>query len=126
MAAGVGVTVWCIVVSLRARKAPNSPTDRWGRPAGSGCKCWPFHVLLVLLSQPGHPALVPLWIMLGRWGRGTQQGFSTSLYRLLVACLLSKLCHAVVELVVLHRTLGGLSHYLRSLETYGLALHHLC
>ena len=42
MAVGVGVTIWCIAVSLRARRPPNGtgPGRCGGRPAGSACRYW--------------------------------------------------------------------------------------
>ena len=102
MAVGVGVTVWCIVVSLRARNTPNGP-DRpmWGEELGRRADTRLFHVLLVLLGQPRHLLWFPLWIMLGRWVAGPTR-LSPPAHRLLVgAAFLSKLCSCVVELVVL-------------------------
>jgi hypothetical protein len=46
MAVGVGVTIWCVVVSLRARKSPSGP-DRpmWGEASWVG-----VHVVAFSLS----------------------------------------------------------------------------
>jgi hypothetical protein len=69
MAVGVGVTVWCIVVSLRARKFPNGP-DRpmWGEASWVGVQILAFSMSHWFFSVNRATLLwFPLWIMLGRW-----------------------------------------------------------
>jgi hypothetical protein len=86
MAAGVGVTIWCIVVSLRARKYPNGP-DRpmWGEASWVGVQILAFSMSYWFFSVNRATLLwFPLWIMLGRWVAGPTR-FSPPAHRLLVA-----------------------------------------
>jgi hypothetical protein len=86
MAAGVGVTVWCSVVSLRARKYPNGP-DRpmWGEASWVGVQILAFSMSYWFFSVNRATLLwFPLWIMLGRWVAGPTR-FSWPSHRLLVA-----------------------------------------
>jgi hypothetical protein len=93
MAIGVGVTVWCIVVSLRARKSPNGP-DRpmWGEASWVGVQVLAFSLSYWFFSVNRATLLwFPLWIMIGRWVVGlSHAGSSTSgsrpWHRVLVAC----------------------------------------
>jgi hypothetical protein len=85
MAAGVGVTIWCIVVSLRARKSPNGP-DRpmWGEASWVGVQVLAFSMSYWFFSVNRATLLwFPLWIMLGRWVAGPTR-FSPAAHRLLV------------------------------------------
>jgi hypothetical protein len=85
MAAGVGVTIWCIVVSLRARKAPNG-TDRtmWGEASWVGVQIVAFSMSYWFFSVNRATLLwFPLWIMLGRWVAGPTR-LSPPAHRLLV------------------------------------------
>jgi hypothetical protein len=86
MAAGVGVTVWCIVVSLRARKSPNGP-DRtmWGEASWVGVQVLAFSMSYWFFSVNRATLLwFPLWIMLGRWAAGPTR-ISRQAHRLLMA-----------------------------------------
>jgi hypothetical protein len=86
MAAGVGVTIWCIVVSLRARKYPNG-TDRtmWGEASWVGVQLVAFSMSYWFFSVNRATLLwFPLWIMLGRWVAGPTR-LSPPAHRLLVA-----------------------------------------
>ena len=87
-----------------------------------------LHVPLVLLSQPRHPALVPAMDHARSLGGGTVEGFSTCPSAAGGGCLHGRNCaHALVELVVFHRSLGELnllSEILRN--SGGPALDHLC
>jgi hypothetical protein len=86
MAAGVGVTIWCIVVSLRARKYPNG-TDRpmWGEASWVGVQVLAFSMSYWFFSVNRATLLwFPLWIMLGRWVAGPTR-LSPPAHRLLVA-----------------------------------------
>ena len=85
MAAGVGVTVWCIVVSLRARKHPNGP-DRpmWGEASWVGVQILAFSMSYWFFSVNRATLLwFPLWIMLGRWVVGPTR-LSPPVHRVLV------------------------------------------
>jgi hypothetical protein len=85
MAAGVGVTVWCIVVSLRARKSPMGP-DRpmWGEASWVGVQVLAFSMSYWFFSVNRATLLwFPLWIMLGRWVGGPFR-ISAPAHRLLV------------------------------------------
>jgi hypothetical protein len=85
MAAGVGVTVWCIVVSLRARRQPNGP-DRpmWGEASWVGVQLLAFSMSYWFFSVNRATLLwFPLWIMLGRWVTGPTK-LSPPTHRLLV------------------------------------------
>jgi hypothetical protein len=86
MAVGVGVTAWCIVVSLRARRSPNGP-DRtmWGEASWVGVQVLAFSMSYWFFSVNRATLLwFPLWIMLGRWVAGPSR-FSPPAHRLLVA-----------------------------------------
>lgn len=86
MAAGVGVTIWCIVVSLRARKYPNGP-DRpmWGEASWVGVQILAFSMSYWFFSVNRATLLwFPLWIMLGRWVAGPTR-VPRPTHRLLVA-----------------------------------------
>jgi hypothetical protein len=86
MAAGVGVTIWCIVVSLRARKVPNGP-DRpmWGEASWVGVQVLAFSMSYWFFSVNRATLLwFPLWIMLGRWVAGPSR-VPPRAHRLLVA-----------------------------------------
>jgi hypothetical protein len=96
MAAGVGVTVWCIVVSLRARKHPNG-TDRpmWGEASWVGVQILAFSMSYWFFSVNRATLLwFPLWIMLGRWVAGPTR-LSPPAHRLLVVAAF------VVEIVLM-------------------------
>ena len=110
MAVGIGVVAWCIAVSIRARRRRAATLGRGqlGRGPGAGV----LVVLLVLLSQPGHAALVPAVDDGGPLGElaaagplhsgrppGARRG---GVHR-------RDSADAVVELAVLHRTLGQLT-----------------
>jgi hypothetical protein len=86
MAAGVGVTVWCIVVSLRARKYPNGPNrPMWGEASWVGVQILAFSMSYWFFSVNRATLLwFPLWIMLGRWVAGPTR-LSPPAHRLLVA-----------------------------------------
>jgi hypothetical protein len=86
MAAGVGVTIWCIVVSLRARKYPYGP-DRpmWGEASWVGAQILAFSMSYWFFSVNRATLLwFPLWIMLGRWVEGPTR-VPRPTHRLLVA-----------------------------------------
>jgi hypothetical protein len=86
MAVGVGVTIWCVVVSLRARKSPMG-TDRtmWGEASWVGVQILAFSMSYWFFSVNRATLLwFPLWIMLGRWVAGPPR-FSWPSHRLLVA-----------------------------------------
>ena len=86
MAAGVGVTIWCVVVSLRARKYPNG-TDRpmWGEASWVGVQILAFSMSYWFFSVNRATLLwFPLWILLGRWVAGPTK-LSPLAHRLLVA-----------------------------------------
>jgi hypothetical protein len=96
MAVGVGVTIWCIVVSGRARKAAGSVLrqaqhpygsrlDRtmWGEASWVGVQVLAFSLSYWFFSVNRATLLwFPLWIMIGRWVTGG----SRPLHRVLVAC----------------------------------------
>jgi hypothetical protein len=86
MAAGVGVTVWCVVISLRAGRSPNGP-DRpmWGEASWVGVQVLAFSMSYWFFSVNRATLLwFPLWIMLGRWVAGPSR-VSRTAHRLLVA-----------------------------------------
>jgi len=86
MAAGVGVTVWCVVISLRAGRSPNGP-DRpmWGEASWVGVQVLAFSMSYWFFSVNRATLLwFPLWIMLGRWVAGPSR-VSPTAHRLLVA-----------------------------------------
>jgi hypothetical protein len=86
MAVGVGVTVWCIVVSLRARKAPMGPErTMWGEASWVGVQVLAFSMSYWFFSVNRATLLwFPLWIMLGHWVAGPTR-LSPAGHRLLVA-----------------------------------------
>jgi hypothetical protein len=95
MAVGVGVTIWCVVVSLRARKSPNA-ADRpmWGEASWVGVQVLAFSLSYWFFSVNRATLLwFPLWIMLGRWVARPSR--VPQLHRVLVACAF------VVELVLM-------------------------
>jgi hypothetical protein len=99
MAVGIGVTIWCIVVSLRARKSadpvsllipgetspPSPPVSRptmWGEASWVGVQVLAFSLSYWFFSVNRATLLwFPLWIMIGRW----IEGGSRPLHRVLVA-----------------------------------------
>jgi Mannosyltransferase (PIG-V) len=86
MAVGVGVTIWCIAVSLRARKSPNT-ADRtmWGEASWVGVQVLAFSMSYWFFSVNRATLLwFPLWIMLGRWVAGPSR--YPNVQRVLVAC----------------------------------------
>jgi mannosyltransferase PIG-V len=116
MVAGVSVTIWCIVLSLRARKAVHplspsrgalSPSTRvlcpskgapsvlrqaqptyWGEASWVGVQVVAFSMSYWFFSVNRATLLwFPLWIMLGRWV--TSPGHSPRLHRVLVGCAFS-------------------------------------
>jgi hypothetical protein len=85
MAVGVAVTIWCIVVSLRARRSPDGP-DRpmWGEASWVGVQVLAFSMSYWFFSVNRATLLwFPLWIMIGRWVAGPTR-LSRSAHRLLV------------------------------------------
>jgi hypothetical protein len=86
MAVGVGVTIWCIVVSLRARRSPNGPErTMWGEASWVGVQVLAFSMSYWFFSVNRATLLwFPLWIMLGRWVAGPYR-VSPAAHRLLVA-----------------------------------------
>jgi len=90
MAVGVGVVIWCIVVSLRARKSPSGP-DRamWGEASWVGVQVLAFSMSYWFFSVNRATLLwFPLWIMLGRWVAGPSK-ISPVVHKLLVAAAFS-------------------------------------
>jgi hypothetical protein len=108
MAVGVGVTIWCIVVSLRARKSQNGP-DRpslyqqtmWGEASWVGVQVLAFSLSYWFFSVTRATLLwFPLWIMIGRWVAGpshavTSTSRSRPWHSVLVACAF------VIEIVLM-------------------------
>jgi hypothetical protein len=87
MAAGVGVTIWCIVVSLRARKSSDSGPTMWGEASWVGVQVLAFSMSYWFFSVNRATLLwFPLWIMLGRWVAGASNADARPLRRVLVAC----------------------------------------
>jgi hypothetical protein len=99
MVVGVGVTIWCVAVSLRARKQPNRPNrppldqqTMWGEASWVGVQVLAFSLSYWFFSVTRAILLwFPLWIMIGRWVAGpSQAGSSISRSRpwhpVLVAC----------------------------------------
>ena len=85
MAVGVGVTIWCIVVSLRARKSPGSDRTMWGEASWVGVQVLAFSVSYWFFSVNRATLLwFPLWIMIGRWVAGSS--VKGRWHRVLVAC----------------------------------------
>ena len=107
MAVGVAVIVWCIVVSLRARKSasalsPSKGTQTsvlrqaqhtyWGEASWVGVQVLAFSLSYWFFSVTRATLLwFPLWIMLGRWvagpsgEAGLRPSSSPTLHRALVA-----------------------------------------
>jgi Mannosyltransferase (PIG-V) len=86
MAVGVAVVIWCIVVSLRARKSPRGP-DRpmWGEASWVGVQVLAFSMSYWFFSVNRATLLwFPLWIMVGRWVAGPSK-VSPLVHKLLVA-----------------------------------------
>ena len=99
MAVGIGVTIWCIVVSLRARKSadsvsllipegttppspPGSGRTMWGEASWVGVQVLAFSLSYWFFSVNRATLLwFPLWIMIARW---IESG-SRPLHRVLVA-----------------------------------------
>jgi Mannosyltransferase (PIG-V) len=72
MAVGIGVTIWCIVVSLRARKSPGSDRTMWGEASWVGVQVLAFSLSYWFFSVNRATLLwFPLWIMIGRWVAGS-------------------------------------------------------
>jgi Mannosyltransferase (PIG-V) len=85
MAVGIGVTIWCIVVSLRARKASDPEKTMWGEASWVGVQVLAFSMSYWFFSVNRATLLwFPLWIMLGRWVAGASD--ARPLRRVLVAC----------------------------------------
>jgi Mannosyltransferase (PIG-V) len=86
MAVGVGVTAWCIVVSLRARKSPvGAERHLWGEASWVGVQVFAFSMSYWFFSVNRATLLwFPLWIMLGRWVAGPSR-VPPPAHRLLVA-----------------------------------------
>jgi hypothetical protein len=86
MAVGVAVTVWCILVSLRARKSPmGAEKTMWGEASWVGVQVLAFSMSYWFFSVNRATLLwFPLWIMLGRWVAGPSR-VSRPVHRLLVA-----------------------------------------
>jgi Mannosyltransferase (PIG-V) len=86
MAVGVAVVIWCIVVSLRARKSPSGPdTPMWGEASWVGVQVLAFSMSYWFFSVNRATLLwFPLWIMLGRWVAGPSK-VSPLVHKLLVA-----------------------------------------
>jgi hypothetical protein len=84
MAVGIGVTIWCIVVSIRARRSrgPESDHTMWGEASWVGVQVLAFSLSYWFFSVNRATLLwFPLWIMIGRW----VEGGSRPLHRVLVA-----------------------------------------
>ena len=106
MAVGIGVTVWCIVVSVRVRKSsPGSARTMWGEASWVGVQVMAFALSYWFFSVNRATLLwFPLWIMIGRWvagptnevaAEGLRSSGSPSLHRVLVAAAF------VVEIVLM-------------------------
>jgi hypothetical protein len=95
MAVGVAVTIWCIAVSLRARKRPDGPDRQmWGEASWVGVQVLAFSLSYWFFSVNRATLLwFPLWIMLGRWVAGPSR--SPRLHRVLAGCAF------VVEIVLM-------------------------
>jgi hypothetical protein len=84
MAVGISVTIWCIMVSLRARKSADPVWDRtmWGEASWVGVQVLAFSLSYWFFSINRATLLwFPLWIMIARW----IEGGSGPLHRVLVA-----------------------------------------
>jgi hypothetical protein len=94
MAVGIGVTIWCIVVSIRARRSrgPKSDHTMWGEASWVGVQVLAFSLSYWFFSVNRATLLwFPLWIMIGRW----VEGGSRPLHRVLVAAAF------IVEIVLM-------------------------
>jgi hypothetical protein len=94
MAVGIGVTIWCIVVSIRARRSrgPKSDHTMWGEASWVGVQVLAFSLSYWFFSVNRATLLwFPLWIMIGRWA----EGGSRPLHRVLVAAAF------IVEIVLM-------------------------
>jgi hypothetical protein len=94
MAVGIGVTIWCIVVSIRARRSrgPESDHSMWGEASWVGVQVLAFSLSYWFFSVNRATLLwFPLWIMIGRW----VEGGSRPLHRVLVAAAF------IVEIVLM-------------------------
>jgi hypothetical protein len=94
MAVGIGVTIWCIVVSIRARRSrgPESDHTMWGEASWVGVQVLAFSLSYWFFSVNRATLLwFPLWIMIGRW----VEGGSRPLHRVLVAAAF------IVEIVLM-------------------------
>jgi len=101
MAVGIGVTIWCIVVSLRARKSSDR-LDRtmWGEASWVGVQVLAFSMSYWFFSVNRATLLwFPLWIMLGRWVAGPSDDVRTSRSRQLHHVLVG--CAFAVEIVLM-------------------------
>jgi hypothetical protein len=96
MTIGIGVTVWCIVVSVRAqRSSPGSDRTMWGEASWVGVQVVAFSLSYWFFSVNRATLLwFPLWIMIGRWvagptdevaAEGSRSSGSRSVHRVLVA-----------------------------------------
>jgi hypothetical protein len=105
MAVGIGVTVWCIVVSVRVRKSSPGARTMWGEASWVGVQVVAFSLSYWFFSVNRATLLwFPLWIMIGRWVagptdevavEGSGSSGSPSLHRVLVAAAF------VVEIVLM-------------------------
>jgi hypothetical protein len=94
MAVGIGVTIWCIVVSIRARRSrgPKSDHTMWGEASWVGVQVLAFSLSYWFFSVNRATLLwFPLWIMIGRW----VEGGSRPLHRVFVAAAF------IVEIVLM-------------------------
>jgi hypothetical protein len=72
MAVGIGVVIWCVVVSLRARKSAGSERTMWGEASWVGAQVLAFSLSYWFFSVNRATLLwFPLWIMIGRWVAGS-------------------------------------------------------
>ena len=96
MVVGVAVTIWCIVVSLRARKSPTGPhRPMWGEASWVGVQVLAFSMSYWFFSVNRATLLwFPLWIMVGRWVAGPSK-ISPLLHKLLVGAAF------IVEIVLM-------------------------
>jgi hypothetical protein len=85
MAVGIGVVIWCIVVSLRARKSAGSERTMWGEASWVGVQVLAFSLSYWFFSVNRATLLwFPLWIMIGHWVAGSSA--KRPWRRVLVAC----------------------------------------
>jgi hypothetical protein len=115
MAVGVGVTIWCIVVSLRARKSshalsipggttpprpPGLNRTMWGEASWVGVQVLAFSVSYWFFSVNRATLLwFPLWMMIGYWVAGPSEEVRTSRSRQLHHVLVG--CAFAVEIVLM-------------------------